>query len=74
MAFLVSDRTSKLDTAQDQQCHHNCADIWELVYLPIKQIIHGMRTTENVRCWNSQKVRKVKASTVNTNQDKNKNR
>ena len=36
MAFLISDRNSKSDMAQDQQCHYNCADIWELVYLPIK--------------------------------------
>ncbi len=33
-----------------------------------------MRTTENVRCWNSPTVWEAEASTVNTNQDKNKYR
>ena len=32
----------------------------------LKHIIHGMRTTEKVRCWNSQTVWKAEASTVNT--------
>lgn len=33
-----------------------------------------MRTTENVKGWNGQTVWKAEASTVNTNQDKNKYR
>lgn len=47
--------------------------IWSLYISNIKQIIHGMKTTEKVKCWNSQTVRKSTESTVNTTQDKNKN-
>lgn len=32
-----------------------------------------MRTTEKVKCWKSQTVRKSAESTINTIQDKNKN-
>lgn len=52
--------------AQDQQCPYNCADVWSLYISNVKQIIHGMRTTEKVKCWNSQTVRKSAESTINT--------
>ena len=76
MAFLISDRNSKSDHGSRVATPYknSCATMGSLYISPKKQIIHGMRTTEKVKCWNSQKVRKVKASTANTNQDKNKNR
>lgn len=53
---------------------YNCATIGSLYISHKKQIVQGMRTTEKVKCWNSQTVRKSTESTINTNQDKNKNR
>ena len=65
--FIVFIHTKRLNMAQDQQCLYNCADITGACIPPeAQQIIHGMRTTENVKCWNSQAVRKFKESTANT--------
>ena len=53
---------------------YNCASIGSLYISHLKQIIQGMRRTLKLKCWKSQTVRKSAESTVNTNQDKNKDR
>ena len=53
---------------------NNCASIGSLYISHLKQIIQGMRRTLKLKCWKSQTVQKSAESTVNTNQDKNKDR